>query len=571
MILSSLDHIAKEFKLSHAEKVMVHFINHTMTRDAALTRLKADLQAAISVELATIPIYLYTYYSLQRTNKSGENMDEAQIFANKAAGVIMSVAVEEMLHMSLSSNIFYALTGTPPQLYMNAPQTYPAMLPHHNPVGPPGPNGGTDTHIPLGGFGFETMWHFLQIEYPEFPTNDTPWEPSSCAVENEVAKARSYLHEHGWPADENWNSIGQFYSFIRCLIASDHVTDEDFLNGDNAQQIQHYNYAPNNIDTLNPSGVFNPWKPAPKAEWTKADAEATGQAEPSFMGDDVTGAANVAEYSNAPDSHEGEFELITVHSRKDAITALETICEQGEGYSDPGGAEGATDDPSKDEDSHFFKFLTLQAQLKEFEDTKEQLPEWMESSIAAMEALEKEQGAFSKWERSDLIKKGVLVDYPNNPVSAQYPKHLAALNDFNSGLFQYMLIMSEALYLVPAGANSGSSGLVENQKWFFNVGLHRSMIWVMDKWVKFMRGFEISEGPHKGKYLAPSFENLSLGNRETAFEALKALGEKARVASKELGNTDGDYIITQALSLMDGTESMHLPDVAPYWQKKKGN
>ncbi|WP_198645480.1 ferritin-like domain-containing protein [Thalassobius sp. I31.1] len=569
MDLSEIDHIGEEFNLSIAEKFMVMYLNTSMTRTAALSRLKADLQAAISVELATIPIYLYTYYSLKRDNSTGENVNQAQLFANKAGGVIMSVAVEEMLHMSLSSNIYYALTGTPPKLYMNAPPIYPAMLPHHNPVGPPGPRGGTDTHIPLGKFGFEQLWHFLQIEYPEVPSNET-FEALSEAEDLETT-LRHYLHQHGWPADENWNSIGQFYSFIRCLIASDHVTDADFSNGDKDQQIQHYNYAPNNIDTIYPEGKFNPWKPAPKSKWTTADANASGITQPDFMGATVTGAADVTQFPNAPDSHAGDFELITVHNRQDAMNALETICEQGEGYADPGGTEGANADANDEEDSHFFKFLSLQAQLKEFKDTKEQLPAWMADSIQQMETWERYRGEFAVWSEEDMVAAQVLSDFPDSPVGASYPKDLAALNDFNSGLFQYMLIMTETLYMVPPGGNSGASGLVENQKWFFNVGLHRSMIWVMDKWIKFMRGIEISEGPYKGKMLAPTFENLSLGHPEDAFENLKALGAKARAAGAAIGNTGGDSIIDQALSLMDGTHSMHLPDVAPYWKSKEGN
>ena len=38
---------------------------------------------------------------------------EAQLYANKAGGVMMSVAVEEMLHMSLSSNILWAMGVAP--------------------------------------------------------------------------------------------------------------------------------------------------------------------------------------------------------------------------------------------------------------------------------------------------------------------------------------------------------------------------------------------------------------------------------------------------------------------------
>ena len=54
----------------------------------------------------------------------------------------MSVAVEEMLHMSLSSNILFAM-GVAPQMYRKAPKKYPTGLPYHRPKGPPGPDGKT--------------------------------------------------------------------------------------------------------------------------------------------------------------------------------------------------------------------------------------------------------------------------------------------------------------------------------------------------------------------------------------------------------------------------------------------
>ena len=91
------------------------------SREKLLARLKADLQAAIAVELATIPIYLYSYYSINRTVMSGKELTDTARFSNEAGAVVMSAAVEEMLHMPLSSNIYFALTGTPPKLYTNAP------------------------------------------------------------------------------------------------------------------------------------------------------------------------------------------------------------------------------------------------------------------------------------------------------------------------------------------------------------------------------------------------------------------------------------------------------------------
>lgn len=558
--------LVEGFGLSTAEVLMVGHINHTMDRDQVLTRLKGDLQAAIAVELATIPIYLYTYYSIYRNKVSGENLTEPQQFANQAGGVIMSVAVEEMLHMSLSSNIYFALTGEPPVLYKNAPGEYPAMLPHHNPVGPPGPHGGVDTHIPLGVLSFEQLWHFLQIEYPQYPTNETlPFEALFEALMH-PEKLNEWLHQHGWPSDQNWNSIGQFYSYIRCLIASRFITDADFQNGGSDQQIQPYNYAPNNIDTLYPKEKFNSWRPAPGATWTDADKAAAGD-KPDFMRDDVTGAAQATVYSNAPDSHEGPSELITISSRKDAFLALETICEQGEGFANPGGAEAPTDDPSKEEESHFFKFLELQSQFAEYAGTSEQLPAWMQKDLP--------DDSKARWTKAELIDEGVMYDFPDNPVTADYPAEYAALSDFCNGCFQYMLVLSETIYLVEPGM-TGPNKNIPSQHHFFNVALHRSMIWVLDKYIQFMRVMKIPDGKHAGKAFAPTFENIDLGTRAESFDRLKDLGEKARWALDSLvkkgtiKSTNGYDLIDQAISKMSATgcHPMHLPDVRKYWHGK---
>ena len=169
----SVQDAQNEFDLNPAERLMVFAMNAGCygSREKLLARLKADLQAAIAVELATIPIYLYSYYSINRTVMSGKELTDTARFSNEAGAVVMSAAVEEMLHMPLSSNIYFALTGTPPKLYTNEPPTYPTLLPHHNPIGPLGPKGGVDTHIPLRGLSLEQLRHFLQIEYPQAPVD----------------------------------------------------------------------------------------------------------------------------------------------------------------------------------------------------------------------------------------------------------------------------------------------------------------------------------------------------------------------------------------------------------------
>ncbi len=478
--------------LTPSEREMVAMLEQ-LSREEILQQLKQNLQTAIEIELATIPIYLYTYYSIERTVTTAEQLDPASQFANKAGGVIMSVAVEEMLHMSLSSNILYSL-GEAPQMYLHSPSPYPTPLPYHNPVGPPGPEGGRKVLIPLAKFGYEQFWHFLQIEYPE--------------------------KVDAWPEDRNWNTIGQFYSYIRCLICCKQITDEDFQVNGADTQIQSYNYSPNNIDTVHPSGKFNSWGIPPV------------QGEPCPPpGNGCPSAAAAAEYSNQPDSHAGPTELMTVSSKLEALQAIATICDQGEGYE-----HRATDDPSRTEYSHYYKFLRLQAQLQRYPDHVEKLP-----------SLPVPPDPIEPTVTDDELAE-VIANFPDNPItrpvgvignSYVYPEEYWALSDLCNGVYQYMFIMTETVYRVPD----------QGQKLFFNEGMHRSMIWVLDKLIQAMRRFELADG----HVLAPTFENFNLGSRQEAYGNLIGLTEAI---------TDNSQL--QAVSgIIDNIKT--LPDVSQYW------
>jgi Ferritin-like len=531
--------------LTPAEQTFVATLNATWTREQVLERLKTDLQTAIRIELATIPIYLYTYYSLVRNNESGETLSNAQLYANKAGGIIMSVAVEEMLHMSLSSNILFAM-GVAPQLYGQAPREYPTGLPYHNPKGPVGPHGGTAVQIPLAKLGFEQLWHFLQIEYPE------QWNAP--------------------PKDSNWDTIGQFYSYIRCLLNTKFLTDADFQHGVAASAIQPYNYSPNNIDTVYPKAGFDPWKPAPPAP-------KPGWADP------MQGAAAAAVYPDYADSHAGQTQLVTVRSIRDAASAIDTICDQGEGVPIPGVGPSPDDDPSKDEASHYVKFLTLQAQFADYAGTTEQRPSQPPPPAGVIQPAITQQA---------LLDAGVLVNVPDSPYAANYPDYYVDIANFCSACFQYMLVMTETVYRVPP----------EGQKLFFNEGLHRSMIWVLDKYIRTIRQLPIPNGPYKGMTMGPTFENVWLGDRADAFQGLTQFGNKAidsanalikaldgtkvvgdirtlfapgkaAAAAARIEKEDSDivgvlqnviYYVGVALTNTGPSGApMHLPDVRPYW------
>jgi hypothetical protein len=506
--------------LTPAEKQFVAWLDDNSNREDVLAALKANLQTAIEIELATIPIYLYTYYSILRNASFGEGLDPAQLYANKAGAVIMSVAVEEMLHMSLSANVLFSL-GVAPQLYRRAPKAYPTGLPYHNPVGPKGPDGQTAVMIPLARLNFEQLWHFLQIEYPE------QWD--------------------ALPQDRDWQTIGQFYSYIRCLLRTKFLTDEDFRKGAAAQAIQPYNYSPNNVDTVYPGGKFDPWKPAPPAPmpgWASSDH--------------YPSAAQAAVFTDRDDSHAGKSELLCVSSREDAACAIDTICDQGEGYPIPDVGPGPDDDPSKDEQSHYVKFVTLQAQYADYADTTESLPDQPPRPPLQCPTVTQEE----------LEAAGVVLKLPCNPTAAGYAavdEAYRPIADFCSALFQYMLIMTETVYRVPP----------DRQKLFFNEGLHRSMIWVLDKYIQTIRQIPIGGG----EVMGPVFEDMDLGPREKSFKALTNQGRQTIAAANAILKTlkKGDplirvmnnvkYYVGVATPQPDGPTGGHLPDVGPYWRK----
>lgn len=498
--------------LTEAEKIFIKEVVEPMGREEVLGRLKRDLQTACAIELATIPIYLYSYYSLLRNKVFGESLTVNQQFANKAGGHIMSVAVEEMLHMSLSSNIYYAVTGTPPKLYGSSPASYPTPLPHHNPIGPEGPEGKKDEKvlIPLAKYSFEQLWHFLQIENPG--------------------------HQDMTPKDRDWDTIGQFYSYIRCLIHSTQLTDADFQVGSREFQIQPYNYSPNNIDTVSPKRKFDPW------------------ATPS----EPNSASQNADFANSSDSHAGKTQLMTVASKHDALLAIDTVCDQGEGFS-----HRRFDDPSHYELSHYYKFLSLQAQMDQYSDYKEQLDTPPEPPKPITPTIKE----------PDLTDDGLLYDYPENPALTDYPEALQPIVQFCNGLYQYMLVMSETIFYVAAEPNLPDAK--QTQKYYFNTALHRSMIWVLDKYIQTLRNVTIQSGIHKGKILAPTFQFVDLGTHEKSFDGLTALGNAAIAAAKHAQNAgvssdtaaNIEYYVDSALTQTQAGKPMHLPNVADYLPK----
>jgi rubrerythrin len=106
------------------------------------------LQHAVELEHSTIPLYLYALYSLDASANS------------EIAAIIQSVVVEEMLHMTLASNLLNALGGSPSIDRRGFIPKYPGPLP-----------GGvqSDLTVHLAPFSMQQLDAFLQIEEPEDP------------------------------------------------------------------------------------------------------------------------------------------------------------------------------------------------------------------------------------------------------------------------------------------------------------------------------------------------------------------------------------------------------------------
>ncbi|MBX3655180.1 MAG: ferritin-like protein [Ramlibacter sp.] len=142
----------------------------------AVAAVIAALQQAVELEHATIPVYLYALYSLDTTRNA------------EIAAILQSVVVEEMLHMTLASNVLNALGGTSMVGTPRFMPTYPGPLP-----------GGVESGlvVNLAPFSMAQLQTFLDIEQPEDPI-----------------EFKSLAAAPGAPI-----TIGQFYTAISDAIA----------------------------------------------------------------------------------------------------------------------------------------------------------------------------------------------------------------------------------------------------------------------------------------------------------------------------------------------------------------
>lgn len=167
------------------------------------------LNAAMSLEHATIPPYLTAYYSIRSTTNSD------------AAHILRVVAVEEMLHLTLAANVMNAVGGTPDLTTPGFVPSYPAYL----------PDGENDFTVDLRSFSPEAVETFCQIERPgRAPSGSPRLMPMSDRRKRHLVSSPTAL-------GMRFYSIGEFYAEIIDGLEKLAAADPGFFRGDPARQI----------------------------------------------------------------------------------------------------------------------------------------------------------------------------------------------------------------------------------------------------------------------------------------------------------------------------------------------
>ncbi len=136
--------------------------------------LREALQTAVELEHATIPTYLYALYSIE----PGTNAE--------IASLLLSIVIEEMMHMALACNILNAIGGAPEIDKPGFIPTYPGHLP-----------GAVEESliVPLSPLTQDLVLKvFMVIEEPELPFNFPGVAPAPLGLT--IGKFYGAIAEH---------------------------------------------------------------------------------------------------------------------------------------------------------------------------------------------------------------------------------------------------------------------------------------------------------------------------------------------------------------------------------------
>jgi CDGSH-type Zn-finger protein/uncharacterized Fe-S cluster protein YjdI len=161
------------------------------------------LTEAAEIEHGLMCCYLFAAFSLRRGSADGLGEDEAAA-VERWRRAIVDVAVEEMLHLAIVSNLLSAIGSAPHFQRPNFP-----VAPGYHPAG---------VVVSLAPFDRATLDHFIYLERPEGVD-----VPDGAGFDPPPKYERAIRADHLVPSSQDYATVGHLYRGIRSGIA--HLAD----------------------------------------------------------------------------------------------------------------------------------------------------------------------------------------------------------------------------------------------------------------------------------------------------------------------------------------------------------
>jgi len=146
------------------------------------------LTEAAEIEHGLMCCYLYAAYSLKRGEAEGLSPEEAAAVARWRSAIV-DVAIDEMLHLALASNLLAAIGSSAHFQRQNFP-----VSPGYHPVG---------VVVSLAPFDRATLDHFIYLERPEGTV-----EPDGVGFEPSLRYERSARIDRLVPSAQDYATVG---------------------------------------------------------------------------------------------------------------------------------------------------------------------------------------------------------------------------------------------------------------------------------------------------------------------------------------------------------------------------
>src|SRR5579859_5718698 len=178
------------------------------------------LTEAAEIEHGLMACYLYAAYSLKRGEVDGLTSDEAAA-VGRWRDAIVDVAIDEMLHLSLASNLLAAIGSTPHFQRPNFP-----VSPGYHPAG---------IVVALAPFGRATLDHFVYLERPEGTE-----APDGAGFEAPAPYERGARADRLVPTAQDYATVGHLYRGIRAgfVHLAERLGEPALFLGDPAAQVR---------------------------------------------------------------------------------------------------------------------------------------------------------------------------------------------------------------------------------------------------------------------------------------------------------------------------------------------